>query len=217
MIRPERYDYISVLHIRYFLKTSAPIPTRRDLQLRMRSSPITTDHKSGTLTAERRLGESPFNAATRNRSVSMRPLVASGVRLVFDNAFSTVETRPLEDRWRKYYACLSLNFQNANRKYIDSGNQTMNLFKLRCPSCGETRARHRLAPSRYSPVSADGCRWHPHGTCIRGESQAAVSVREVRNAFWCSHAHITLIRFSGCGLSISLAVGITWVFLATVM
>jgi len=29
----------------------------------------------------------------------------------------------------------------------------MNLFKLQCPSCGETRARHRIAPSRYSPVA----------------------------------------------------------------
>jgi hypothetical protein len=44
-----------------------------------------------------------------NRSISMRPLVASGVRLVFDYALSTAETRPVEDRWCKYCACLSLN------------------------------------------------------------------------------------------------------------
>ena len=50
----------------------------------------------------------------------MRPLVASGVRLVFDYALSTAETRPMEDRWCKYCACLSLNLQNVNTRWIFS-------------------------------------------------------------------------------------------------
>ena len=56
------------------------------------------------------------------------------------------------------------------------------------PSPGDTRACHRIAPSRYSPVAPMVV-----GGCVRGESQAAVSVREVPSTLWCSHAHITLI------------------------
>src|SRR5439155_7833557 len=55
--------------------------------------------------------------------------------------------------------------------------------------------------SSYSAISlftgsTDGCGWYPHGACIRVESEATVSLREMRNAFWCSHAHITLISDS---------------------
>ena len=130
---------------------------------------------------------------TRNRSISMRPLVASGVPLVFDYALSTAETRPVEDRWCKYCACLSLNLQNANGKHRPPRNSNDELVQA---PVSFLRRDSRPPSDCTIPVftsSADGCGWHPHGTCVRGESQAAVSVREVRSAFWCSHAHITLI------------------------
>ena len=108
-------------------------------------------------------------------------------------SLSTAETRPLEDRWRKCCACLSLNLQNANGRHRTARNSNDELVQASVPFL----RRDSRPPSACTiPVftsSADGCRWHPHGTCIRGESQAAVSVREVRNAFWCSHAHIRLI------------------------
>jgi len=93
----------------------------------------------------------------------------------------------------------------------------MNLFKLRCPSCGETRARHRIAPSRYSPVAP---------MVVGGILMALVFDMSRKPQFRCEKCGVPfgahtltsrLFQILWAWFVISLAVGIIWVFLATVM
>jgi len=89
----------------------------------------------------------------------------------------------------------------------------MNLFKLRCPSCGETRARHRIAPSRYSPVAP---------MVVGGILMALVFEVSRKPQFRCekcgvpfgAHALTSrLFQILWAWFVISLAVGIIWVSL----
>src|SRR6266436_10369048 len=97
------------------------------------------------------------------------------------------------------------------------GTQTMNFFKLRCPSCGETRARHRIPPSRYSPVAP---------MVVGGILMALVFEvsrkpqfrREKCGVPFGAHTLTSrLFQILWVWFVISLAVGRIWVFLATVM